>query len=130
MELWRRYGSGEGIRGGYASTNKFPHKTKSTAIIDHVITNRHASVMEPLLNILATHEINPQAHGYLCSFHLSVFVGYQIQGNVCALTRYSRFKDTLRQEARIEMILKDSIIDEIKGRSLDRTWLRVPIALT
>jgi hypothetical protein len=30
----------------------------------------------------------------------------------------------------IERIPKDSTIDEIKGRSLDRTWLRVPIALT
>jgi hypothetical protein len=75
-------------------------------------------------------EINLQAHKYHCSFHLRVFQGYQIQGNMCALTSYSQSKDTPRLEARIERIFKDSTTNEIKGRSLDRTWLRVPIALT
>jgi hypothetical protein len=30
--------------------------------------------------------INPQAHGYRCSFNLRVFRGYWIQGNMCVLT--------------------------------------------
>jgi hypothetical protein len=30
----------------------------------------------------------------------------------------------------IERIPKDSTIDEVKGRSLDRTWLKIPITLT
>jgi hypothetical protein len=46
--------------------------------------------------------INPQAHWYHCSFHLRVFQGYRIQGNMCVLTLYSRSKDTPRQEASIE----------------------------
>jgi hypothetical protein len=58
-----------------------------------------------------------------------VFQGYRIQGNVCVLTSYNRSKDTPIQVVRIERIPKDSTIYEIKGRSLDRPWLMVPIAL-
>jgi hypothetical protein len=47
-----------------------------------------------LLGFLATQEINPQVHGYRCSFHLRVFHEYRIQGNMCVLTSYSRSKDT------------------------------------
>jgi hypothetical protein len=89
-----------------------------------------ATAPESLLGILVRHKINPQVHGYHCSFHLRLFQGYRIQGNMCALTSYSQSKDTPRYEARIERIPKLSTIDEIKGRFLDRTCLRVPIALT
>jgi hypothetical protein len=81
--------------------------TRTTAYEDRYNNRSPATVPESLLGILATNEINPQEHGYRCSFHLKifqayriqgfhlgVFQGYRIQGNMCALISYSRSKDT------------------------------------
>ena len=58
------------------------------------LKNERNGVAVQVLGILAAHKINPQAHGYHCSFHLRVFQGYRIQGNVCVLPSYSGSKDT------------------------------------
>jgi hypothetical protein len=80
---------------------------------------------ESLLSILASHEINTQAHGYCCSLHLRVFEGHQIQGNVCVLTPFSWSKDTPRYEAMGERIPMEISIYEVKGRSL-KNMVRAP----
>jgi hypothetical protein len=79
-----------------------------------------------LLGILASHDKIRK-----CTDTIVAFTSEYSKGiDVCVLTSCSLSKDTPGQEVRIERIPKDSTIHEIKGRSLDRTWPRVPIALT
>jgi hypothetical protein len=96
------------------------HKKKTERAMDVGVSDIDSSSCY-MLGILETHKINLQAHGYHCSFHLKVFQGYRIQGNVCVLTLYNRSKDTPIQGVRIERTPKGSTIYEIKGRSLHRT---------
>jgi hypothetical protein len=54
-------------------------KTKDTRITGYEdIYNNYSptTVLESLLGILATNEINPQEDGNCCSFHLRIFQGY------------------------------------------------------
>jgi hypothetical protein len=75
-------------------------KTQQDGLSDPIVVRRwpceHHNPTFLSVGYFRITRINPQAHGYHCSFHLRVFQGYRIQGNVYALTSYSRSKDTPR----------------------------------
>jgi hypothetical protein len=77
------------VTGVEAEENEKMIHTRTTRFEDIYNNRSPATAPQSFVCILATHEINPQAHRYHYSFHLRVFQGYRIIGNVCVLPSYS-----------------------------------------